>query len=184
MNDAGQRVVTETFSLPYWRFATGIPSALSRLFERAGGPQNTILPSSQVNAAPLPTRWGEGKDPGVGRVRPSGIDHRKCSIPSPHRMGRGLGRGAMQLSAAAFRLGTVTDWLRYSRLKVCATPHTGHLSYAQVPETRSEQWCSPAAFPPSDGEREHFVQTGRQSTNRGARPVLFPFLHRIGGGPR
>ncbi|MBM3832739.1 MAG: prepilin-type N-terminal cleavage/methylation domain-containing protein [Verrucomicrobia bacterium] len=114
--------VAQTFSLLYRRFAIGISSAPSRTFEPTGDPQNRLLPSSKVNVAPRPIRWGEGKDLSAGRVRPSGIAHRKSSIPSPHRMGRGLGRGALQLSATAFfRRRRATDGRRCSRLKVCAT---------------------------------------------------------------
>jgi|GEM_PF-1027689 len=46
-----------------------------------------------VSEKSLPIRWGDGKDLGVGRLDPSRIDCRKSSIPSPHRMARGLGRG-------------------------------------------------------------------------------------------
>gem|GEM_PF-1858230 len=35
--------VTQTFSLPYRRFAIGRPSARSEMPELAGDPQNTIL---------------------------------------------------------------------------------------------------------------------------------------------
>jgi len=54
------------------------------VLELAERPQNAILLSSKVTVEPLPNplpiRWGEGKDLGVGRVHPSGIDYRKSKL--------------------------------------------------------------------------------------------------------
>jgi len=83
---------------------------------------------------PLPIRWGEGKE--IEHVRPSGIDHRQSSIPSPHRMGRGLGRGATftlllrripfcrtSRCSGVFDVSDVllTASRRYGRVKLCVT---------------------------------------------------------------
>jgi len=114
--------VTQSFTLPYRRLAVGSASETSNSPEHPDVLQNGILPSSKVNAAPLPIRWGEG----IELLRLAIPDGRTCptprSFPSLHRMGRGLGRGALQLSATAFfRRQRAADWLRYSRVKLCAT---------------------------------------------------------------
>jgi len=116
----------QSFTLPYRRLAVGAGLDRSSASDLAEAPQKALLPCSKVNVAPLPNplpiRWGEGKDQGAGHVRSSGIAHRKSSIPSPHPMGRGLGRGAPQLSATAFfRRRRAPDWLRRGRVKLCVT---------------------------------------------------------------
>jgi len=169
--------VAQSFTLLHRRFAIGIASALSRAFELARGPRNAILPSSKVNVTPpnpLPIRWGEGKDRGAGHVDLSGIDHRKCSIPSPHRMGR----GALRLSAAAFfRRRTVADWLRCSRLKVCAAiiafafaPSDAFSRGATVDSTGRAAAVRSAQLPSPQGRGAGFTQldpaqTGLRFTN-------------------
>jgi len=133
--------VAQSFTLPYRSQSATVRRRKNRVADRC--------------SAPLPIRWGEGKDLGLGRLRPSAIDRsQKLSSLAPSDGERVRERGDVHLPRGRFSIcnapantrvqnmsrAVPTASRRYSRVKLCVTsPTLGQATLCQdsLMQTRS-----------------------------------------------